>query len=421
MSKIKHLIWGIIAKKRYHNTCRDMSLWVFGEWFGERCCDNSMYLANYIAAMHPEIKAIWISKESTDISNLSPQIERLVMDSAEAYEVLSECGVAVVSQGLQDLSSDGANYVSGAISINLWHGVPWKKIGHDGSLKSNIFFEIYKKISDYAFGTDYYVSPSDKYDSIAMTAHGAKRNQIIHAGYPRNSDLYHADRIMMGKKKVLDELKEIAPNINYSNVKIITYMPTFRNDSTHCFSFDTLKDNKMFSQCLKEQNMIIIQKYHFVNQTRDGQSKTGGTERVYLLNTISAQDLLAASDLLVTDYSGAFFDYLILDRPIVYYLYDYDYYRNYDRGLYYDKEDVVAGEEVVSEEKLIQAIIRNIENPDLYKERRHQIRNEYLKYDTANSCEEIYLNIINEIERRNFNESDDPKLRTRQSNGRVDL
>ena len=402
MSRIRHLISGIIAKNRYHTTHRDPSVWVFGEWFGERCCDNSRYFANYIAAMHPDIHAIWISKDSADTSSLVPRVERLTMDSAGAKKALSVCGAAVISQGLKDLSSDGFNYTGGAVSVHLWHGVPWKKIGHDGSPKRSIFYQAYKMLNDYAFGADFYASPSDKYDDIAVTAHGAKRNRIIHAGYPRNSDLYHEDRIIDGKDRIVAELRKTAPQEDFSDVKIISYLPTFRNDSSPMFSFKSIRKNEEFARYLEEHHIIIIEKAHFVNQTRDGQNETGGTNGIYSLNAVAAQDLLCASDLLVTDYSGAFFDYLILDRPIVHYLYDYDHYRTHDRGLYYDKEDVIAGEEASNEDELVQAIIRNMENPNLYRDRRHQIREIYMKYDTEDSCEVLCRGIMNEIKRRNY-------------------
>ena len=160
--------------------------------------------------------------------------------------------------------------------------------------------------------------------------------------------------------------------------------------------------DKSWCACIGD---FLFQKAHYVNQTRDGRTDVGGSCRIYSLNNITAQDLLCASDLLVTDYSGAFFDYLILDRPIVHYLYDYDYYRNQDRGLYYDKEDVIAGEEADNEDQLVNAIIRNFENPNLYKERRHKIRTIYTKYDTPDSCEVLYQAIMKEVKRRNFNES----------------
>lgn len=408
MGKLQHILSGVIVKNRSHNAHRDSKLWVFGEWFGERCCDNSRYFANYVASVHPEIRVMWISKDSVNTSSLDARIKVLVMDSDEAKDILCRCGVAIISQGFQDLSSNGFNYVDGAVSVHLWHGVPWKKIGHDGSSKKGLLFALYKKINDYAFGTDYYTSPSDKYDKIAYSAHGAKAKQIIHAGYARNADFYCPDKIAKGKDRILIELNNISPEFDFSDCKIISYMPTFRNEASHSFSFESLRENKSFARYLEENNAIVIQKAHYVNQSRDRKTVTGGKNRIYSLNNIAAQDLLCASDLLVTDYSGAFFDFLLLDRPIVHYLYDYEYYRTQDRGLYYSKEDVIAGEEAYEKEQLADAIIKNLDNPDLYKERRHKIRSIYMKYDTKNSCEILYKAILNEVKRRNFNESTNP-------------
>ena len=42
---------------------RDPDLWGFGEWMGNRCCDNSLSLANYIVENHPEKKVVWFSKK----------------------------------------------------------------------------------------------------------------------------------------------------------------------------------------------------------------------------------------------------------------------------------------------------------------------------------------------------------------------
>ncbi len=408
MNRLFHLIKGIEVKHSCGSSYRDEFLWVFGEWFGERCCDNCKYLANYVSSIHPEIKIIWITKSSTDTSDLNSQINVEIMDSGNARDALKRCGVAVIGQNFRDLSSDGFNYVNGSISVHLWHGIPWKKIGHDGPRKKNLLLCTYTRLYDFAYGTDYYASPSDEYDKVAFSAHGAKPKQIIHAGYARNSELYQPDKVEDGRTRVLDELKKIKPDFDFSRVKIISYMQTFRNAPSHSYSFDSLRTHNEFMSFLEDKNVIVIQKAHYVNQTRDGKTDVGGNNRIYSLNNIAAQDLLCASDLLVTDYSGAFFDYLILDRPIVHYLYDYDYYRTQDRGLYYDKEDVIAGEEADDEDQLVNTIVRNLEKPDLYKERRHQIRSIFLKYDTPDSCEVLYQAIMKEVKRRNFNESINP-------------
>ena len=342
MNRILWLIKGVIVKTANPSLRRNPRLWVFGEWFGERCCDNSMFFANYLAKNVKDITLLWITKQPASTSSLNSRITVITMDSNEAKQALKKCGVVIVSQGLKDISSDEMNYTAGAVSVLLWHGIPWKKIGHDGSNQKNPFAILYRRIHDYSVGMDFYASPSDEYDTIARTAHGAKQNQMIHVGYPRNSLFYSDDLVVNARKHIEEELNKQVQGIDFASCKIVAYMPTFRKAGARKFSFDSLKTDDSFMSFLKSQNVVVVQKAHFVNQERDeSDSVCSKKDRVFSLNNIMAQDLLCAADLLVTDYSGAFFDYLILDRPIVHFLYDYEYYKSNDRGLYYEKEDVV--------------------------------------------------------------------------------
>ena len=400
MNRVVRLIKGPIVKRINSNKRRDPELWVFGEWFGERCCDNSLFFANYVAERDSNIHVVWIAKKQTDTTLLNPCISVVCMDTVEAKQVLKKCGVAIISQGLKDLSSDEMNYLDGAISVHLWHGIPWKKIGHDGSARNGFFSKLYRRINDYSFGTEYYASPSDEYDIVAESAHGAKKHQMIHVGYPRNSVFYSRDSICQRRNSIIEELKKTSSDIEYSNCRIIVYMPTFRKNGSQPFSFNSLLSNKQFVTFLEEQNVVVIQKAHFVDQKKLDENTHEVSNRIVTLNNVLAQDLLCAADLLVSDYSGAFFDYLLLDRPIIHYLYDYENYKYKDRGLYYDKEDVMAGEEADDETQLVDAIIRNLENPNLYQKRRQLIKQRYVKYDSENSCEELYSAIVHFVAQR---------------------
>ena len=394
VTKVKKVIQKGIIKNIYRSNNRNQSIWVFGEWFGNRGQDNSMFLANYIAANKSGIDLYWIANDNADLRGLDSSIRVLQRGSDEAKSILTICGVAVVSQSLEDLTPEGLSYVEGAVSILLWHGIPWKMIGHDGQHTHSLGAKLYARMLDYVNSLSYYASPSDEFDKVLRTAFNVKKSRIIHSGYPRNSGFYSPRDVAAKKKELMDEIKAIAPGCNYSKSKVIAYMPTFRNYTHETFSFTKLLENKRFKAFIENEDIIVIQKAHYVNQTRDGQNKVNSYERIFNLNNIAAQELLAAADLLVTDYSGAFFDYTLLDRPIVHYLYDYKRYKEEDRGLYYEKDDVVAGAIAENEEELVCEIIRNLQEPSLYKERRAYVRSRFLKYESAESCELLYQAII---------------------------
>lgn len=109
---------------------------------------------------------------------------------------------------------------------------------------------------------------------------------------------------------------------------------------------------------------------------------------------------MAASDMLVTDYSSCFFDYLLLDRPIIHYLYDYDFYKDKDRGLYYGKEEVVCGPAPETVPELVAAIREGIENPGLHRALRQARMRRFMTYEGPDSCERILQEILKRLEEK---------------------
>ena len=91
------------------------------------------------------------------------------------------------------------------------------------------------------------------------------------------------------------------------------------------------------------------------------------------------------------------FDYLLLDRPIVHYLYDYHYYESDDRGLYYKKEDVVCGDVAENMEQLICSLRENLQHPEKDKALREKRRRFYMEYESSQACQQIYQFILGRL------------------------
>ena len=96
-------------------------------------------------------------------------------------------------------------------------------------------------------------------------------------------------------------------------------------------------------------------------------------------------DLYLISDLLVTDYSSVFFDYANLMRPMLFYMYDIEDYRDDIRGFYIDLDEL-PGPIVYDEASLI-SDIRSI--PDDYEpdEKYMAFRKKYNPLDDGNGGE----------------------------------
>ena len=371
---------------------RDKNLWVFGEWFGCRCCDNAMYFANYVCRNHPEITLKWICKPSTDTSGLDAMVERVEMDTRESKWLLKHAGFLFVVQNFGDLTGRKFSYYfTNAKVVNFWHGVPWKRIG--GDRYSSKWIMLYRRIWVRKFETQIYLASSDKFADILHRAFNCSYNNIIRAGYPRNSLFFDANEIDKYRRKLLITLKDISFETD-SSVKIITYMPTFRDNTSKVFSFESIKQNEELCKILESYNAIIIEKGHHVSTGRLHTLTHKSASRVLHIKDYNTQELLAATDILITDYSSCFFDYLLLNRPIIHYLYDYNYYMNNDRGLYYSKEEVACGDCPSTLNELLLSIQANLVNPMKDESLRMRQKKEFIKNEGANSCEVIFSNIV---------------------------
>lgn len=270
----RNLKW-LTTKAKSHCYRRDPNLWVFGEWFGNRCCDNSLYLANYLAENQPQLQLVWIARKEADTSLLDPSVHRVEMDSREAMDVLHHAGVAVMNQGMNDFTSEIDYHCDGAVTVNLWHGVPWKQIGIDVLQAGSAARRLYGYYLMYLQRADLYLATSDNFGKIMREKYFARKNGVLLAGYPRNAMFYDPNKITACRNKALVQLRE---KLSLSDdVKIVTYMPTFRDNTQEVFSFNQLEQDRRLNEILEKHNAVIVQRAHFVSSQRS----SGNGEKSY--------------------------------------------------------------------------------------------------------------------------------------------
>jgi len=146
---------------------------------------------------------------------------------------------------------------------------------------------------------------------------------------------------------------------------VILYAPTFRDDQTARpgqFTFQLPLDLQRFCDTFGENTVLLLRMHVHVR------SRIVIPEHLrHLVFNVSSypeiQDLYLASDVLITDYSSVFFDYAALRRPILFYAYDLDHYRDVLRGFYLDYERDLPGAIVTSEAELL-AALQNLDEVD---------------------------------------------------------
>ena len=362
----------LIPKKR--------NRWVFGAWFGKAVSDNTKALYDYIEKNHPEIERVWISSEPGNVQ--LPGCIVAKKNSLKSLRYILTAKVAVMNQGFGDFSA--YNFLGGAYKVQLWHGVAWKKIVRDAVPELKGFYEkVFQLINHY----DLYIAPSKKYGRILKSAFKTNNSHIMYTGQPRNAVLFSEEY----KEKCRSEIEELT---GANGKKLVVYMPTFRDKTSDVFSFHSLETRDEFRLLAEKNNFVVIEKLHYKN---DQHEEADSVERVvHGLPNMDAAKLLAAADLLITDYSSCFFDYLITDRPVIHFVYDYEYYKNKDRGLYFDIDEVAAGMICENENELLGAIDESLLH-DPEKDRRHRVRKRFITYETEDSPKAICNRIMENI------------------------
>src|SRR5699024_496102 len=175
-------------------------------------------------------------------------------------------------------------------------------------------------------------------------------DKMLETGYPRNDFLFtnSDDEAIKNLKKDL-ELPE--------DKKVILYAPTWRDDSYHAkgsYKFNLEFDMKKMYETLSDEYIIILRLHYLVSENLDISEYEGFIYDYSKYEEI--RDLYVISDMLITDYSSVFFDYANLERPMIFYVYDIDNYRDKLRGFYFDFEKKAPGPLVTTTDELLAAI-----------------------------------------------------------------
>lgn len=192
---------------------------------------------------------------------------------------------------------------------------------------------------------------------------------------------------------VRDYLQQLGGDYEFS--KVILYTPTHRDYENATFDikrsilgFDV--EQTRFVKFLKENKLLIVCKLHpHQNAAVVNMELPNGVVNFRGAEDFGLVELMQASDMLMTDYTSAYVDYLMLDKPVIFNFYDLELYEK-SRGLsFYPYERICAGERFTNEESFYKAVTDTLANPDKYAQMRADILDEMITY-RGNVCEKTY-------------------------------
>ncbi|WP_036688789.1 CDP-glycerol glycerophosphotransferase family protein [Paucisalibacillus globulus] len=266
--------------------------------------------------------------------------------------------------------------------IQLWHGSgALKKFGLSTVGKpfgpNPAYLEYVKIHSNYSKA---YVSSREVIPYYAE-AFGMDELAIRPLGIPRTD--YYNNSILINQAKY----KFYQKYPNSIDKKILLYAPTFRGKSHYQDEFQLPFDLPTMKSCLHTEYVLLVHLHPYMK----GIANFEENDFFYHIETdFTIQELLSITDTLITDYSTVFFDFSLLNRPIIFYAYDLEEYKD-ERDFYYDYKDLVPGPLVTDTNSLL-AVIKD---KDFRSDRIEEFSKRFFDYRDGKSTERVVNDIFN--------------------------
>lgn len=312
----------------------------------------------------------------------------VIYNTPEYYETLAKSKYWVSNSRIQDGVQPGDSHVY----VQTWHGTPLKRLGADIEVGANAVHStenlaaIYKQEAE---KWKYLLSPSDFYTEKLKSAFLIDKKsdvEIIQEGYPRNDYLANAsDKEIETIKKKLSIPKD---------KKVLLYAPTWRDDQHNLkqgYTYDVGADFDKLQKELGQEWVILFRAHYFIANRFDFSKYEGFVYDVS--NHHDINELYVAADTLMTDYSSVFFDYSILQRPIVFFMYDKKRYASELRGFYLELDEL-PGEIVETNDRVV-SIMKDIDDyTRKYRKDLKSFTNRFCKLDDGNSSARVIEKIF---------------------------
>lgn len=357
------------------------------------CSPKAIYEYMIKDEKYKEYKFIWAFKDIKQYEELSKNKNTYLVniDSKQYKKYLAAAKYWVFNYKIPDYLYPKKEQ----IFIQCWHGTPLKRLGCDLIHFDNILNTMKgmkKRYKIEASKFNYFLSPSkfasEKFISAWNLKEIGKENIIVEKGYPRNDFLFNYTDTDV--RKIKEKL-----GIENEKRKIILYAPTYRSNQHETGVGYTYKEEVNFEHLREKfgnEYIVLFRPHYFIANVFNFEKYKGFVYDVSKIDDIN--ELYIITDLLITDYSSVFFDYANLKRPMIFYMYDLEHYRDKSNGFYIDLAEL-PGKITETQEELeeeIERITKDFKYDDKYK----KFNEKYNYLDDGQASKRVVEEIIKE-------------------------
>lgn len=350
---------------------------------GAVCNPEAIFRALLASPEHEHLSHIWVLDETCMDDPIVNEFSRAKNVKFIRYKSLEYYHALGTAQYLFNNSTFPPEFSKRPeqVYVNTWHGTPLKTMGYDvpegGPDTRNIIRNF--------LSADYILSPN-AFTTQTMLRHayrldGIFRGKIAEVGYPR-IDQQFADEDEREARRA--ELRAAGIELP-STSKIALYAPTWKGASFYD-PLDEMAEISQFVTRLQEElgsAWTVLLKVH--QRVMDQADAYPELRNRLVPNHVPANWALGVADALITDYSSIFYDFQALDRPICFYIPDFETYSEY-RGVYQDPQTWPGP--IVSTAEAAAAAIVSAPDEGL-RARRSEARATYNPNDDGNAAQRV--------------------------------
>ncbi len=356
--------------------------------YGRGIVDNPYALFLHIIAdeRFDKFQHYWVVEDMSQVDRLpdcfhDKRVHFVVHESKEYLKALATCKYLLNNSTFLSYFAKRDEQVY----INTWHGTPLKCMGYDindGALASG-------NVVRNMLSADYLLAANEIMANMYLNSYRMKgifKGRIIQEGYPRTDLSFAADR-----QDVLNMLALYGVEFDPEK-RIILYAPTWKASGNTNTGIDAAINAEELLRVKREielriegsQYQVLVKPHNYVYKLiKDMPEYTGK----FVPSDIDANEIMAAVDMLISDFSSIMFDFLALDRPILLYVPDLDEYAH-ERGLAFGLDEM-PGPYTKDLDEVIDYIKRIANGDDEYRDKRESMMARICPCDDGNVCERV--------------------------------
>lgn len=343
--------------------------------------NGSMY-ADSPRAIHEELVRRGLPLEhlwgSDDFQVELPQSATPVrLWSPEWFEALATAKYIVTGTHLPDFFVRRP----GQVVLQTWQGTPLKQVGLDFEkvwfTDSNYLKGLAREVPNWSL-----LTAGNSWSAPVLRRAFDFKGEILESGSPRNDRLFAADR-----EKTAEQVRERLGLPE--GKKVVLYAPTWREDRRRPqggYQIDLRIDLAAAKAALGDDQVLLVRRHNVMC----GQIPGAGNGYIWDVGSYpDMAELLLIADVLVTDYSASVFDFASTGKPMLFFTYDLEHYRDNLRGFSLDFEAEAPGPLISTSEELVAALGRTDEIAAEYADKAAAFREAYCDLDDGKAAARV--------------------------------